>query len=140
MDYNPNAKKTYFNLPPGEYPAEIVKAEEKTSTKGNPMLVVEVKAFEVSTGRSRIIRDYIVVGGQYSQEWKIRNLCESCGIGNSGSLDPAQLQGLACKVRVKVKPAEGKYEESNTVADYLECDQAATKAQIPAEANDPIPF
>jgi hypothetical protein len=140
MKYNPDAKRPSFNLPPGEYPAEIIKAEETTSKAGNPMLVVELKAFDVATGRPRVIKDYIVLGGEYSADWKIKNLCQSTGVGVSGDLVPAELNGLACKVKVKIKPATGQYEESNTIADYLEHDAEATKAAIPAPADSEIPF
>lgn len=140
MKYDPNAKKPSFVLPPGEYPAEIVKAEETQSKKGNPMLVLELNVFDTSTGRSRKITDYIVTGGEYSADWKIKNLASSAGVGVSGEINPGELAGLACKVKVRIKPPKDGYEEGNSIADYLECDQAATKAAIPTPADAEIPF
>lgn len=139
MQYNPTAKKPSFALPPGDYPAEVIKAEETTSKKGNPMLVVELRVHDPATGRSQKITDYIVIGGEYSGEWKIANLCASCGVSNDGNLQPGELNGLYTKVKLKIKPAKDGYEEGNSVADYLEHGGAVGPAAVPAPASS-IPF
>lgn len=140
MKYNPTAKKPSFAFPPGEYPAEVVKAEETTSKKGNPMLVVELRVHDPATGKSIKVTDYIVTGGMYSGEWKIANLCASCGLTNDGELNPAELAGLFTKVKLKIKPADGQYEEGNNVVDYLEHGGTVTPSSVPAPKSDPIPY
>lgn len=140
MKYNPNAKKPSFVIPPGEYPAEIIKAEEKSSKAGNPMLVVELNVFDPTTGRSRKITDYIVCGGEHSQDWKLKQLAESTGVGVSGDIVAGELIGLSCKVKVRIKPAKDGYEENNTIADYLEHDVEKTKQELPVKDSDGIPF
>ena len=140
MKYDPTAKKPSYVLPPGDYPAEIIKAEEKTSKKGNPMLVVELNVFDTGTGRSRKITDYIVTGGQHSADWKLQNLAVSTGVGNNGEIIAGELTGLACKVKVRIKPPAEGYDENNAIVDYLEHNAEATKASIPTPVDAEIPF
>lgn len=118
MRYDTEAKKPSFVLSPGEYPAMIESAEEKTSKAGNPMLVVEMNVYK-NDGTTVIIKDYMITGGQYSADWKIKNLCKSAGIAVTGSIDCADLIGHGIRVKLGIKPAEGKFNEQNKVLDYL---------------------
>ncbi len=143
MRYDTEAKKPSFVLSPGEYPAMIEAAEEKTSKAGNPMLVVELIVYK-QDGSSTIIRDYMVTGGQYSADWKIKHLCQSAGLEVTGSLECSHIIGRGVRVKLGIKPAEGKYDEQNKVLDYLvsENDEGKQEKQkkIEAQSSDEPPF
>jgi len=118
MRYDTEAQKPSFVLPPGEYPAMVETAEEKTSKAGNPMLVVELNVYKTD-GHTVSVKDYMITGGQYSADWKIKNLCKSAGIEVTGTLNASDLVGRGLRVKLGIKPAEGKYSEQNKVNDYL---------------------
>ena len=118
MRYDTEAKKPSFVLPPGEYPAMVETAEEKTSKAGNPMLVVELNVYK-NDGNTVTVKDYLITGGQYSADWKIKNLCKSAGIEVTGTLNASDLVGRGLRVKLGIKPAEGQYREQNKVNDYL---------------------
>jgi hypothetical protein len=118
MRYNTEAQRPSFVLPPGEYPAMVESAEEKTSKAGNPMLVVELNVYKID-GNTVTVKDYMITGGQYSADWKIKNLCKSAGIEVTGTLNASDLVGRGLRVKLGIKPAEGKYSEQNKVNDYL---------------------
>jgi hypothetical protein len=118
MRYDTEAQKPSFVLPPGEYPAMVESAEEKTSKAGNPMLVVELNVYK-NDGNTVTVKDYLITGGQYSADWKIKNLCKSAGIEVTGTLNASDLVGRGLRVKLGIKPAEGQYREQNKVNDYL---------------------
>jgi hypothetical protein len=118
MRYDTEAQKPSFVLPPGEYPAMVETAEERTSKAGNPMLVVELNVYK-NDGNTVTVKDYMITGGQYSADWKIKNLCKSAGIEVTGTLNASDLVGRGLRVKLGIKPAEGQYREQNKVNDYL---------------------
>lgn len=118
MRYDTEAKKPSFVLSPGEYPAMIESAEEKTSKAGNPMLVVDMNVYK-NDGTTVSVKDYMITGGAYSADWKIKHLCQSAKLEVTGSLDCADLIGRGLRVKLGVRPAEGKFNEQNKVLDYL---------------------
>jgi|LakMenE18May11ns_1017448.scaffolds.fasta_scaffold9766686_1 hypothetical protein len=144
MQYNPDAKKPSTVLPAGEYPAQIVHAEEKNSKAGNPMLVVKMAVWNTVTANEYRLTDYIIQGGQYSADWKIKNLARAAGLEVSGDLDPMELIGKNVKVKLRVKPPKDNFPESNGVSDYFpwqtdkDGPQPEPKPQQPVDAD--IPF
>jgi hypothetical protein len=139
MQYNREAKRPSFILPPGDYPAQIVNAEEKQSKKGNPMLVVKLNVFNTATGGETKITDYMVQGGEYSADWRIKELVEASGIEVSGDLNPYELNGRNLKVRLKIKPPKGDFGESNAVVSYMPWGDADGPQPAPKSEAD-IPF
>lgn len=117
MQYNAEAKRPNFLFPKGEYPAQIIEAEEKMSKAGNPMLVVKLEAYHGDA--HKFITDYIVLGGEHSQDWKIGHLAVACSLPKNGELRPEQIIGRLVRVKVKVKPAKDAYPEDNAIDDYL---------------------
>lgn len=134
MQYAAGAKRPNFIIPKGEYPARIVSAEEKTSKAGNPMLVLELDVYDGD--KTKKITDYIVLGGEYSADWKISHLLQSAGIADDGNLDPALLCERNIRVKVKIRPAKGEYDEQNVVDDYVK-PEAGDVAAIGAAASAP---
>lgn len=135
MHYQSGAKRPNLILPKGEYPARITNAEEQTSKAGNPMLVVSLDVFDGD--RTKMVRDYIVTGGEYPADWKIGHLVRSAGLDDDGDLDPAMLIERPVRVKLKVKPAKGDYQEDNAVDDYLE--KPADEAAAPPKSATAVP-
>lgn len=65
-------------LPPGKYKAEIIGAEEKISSKGNPMIELSVEIQLPSGHAGPSIREYLVFSEKAS--WKVDEVLASCGI------------------------------------------------------------
>lgn len=154
MQYQAGAKRPNYVLPKGEYPARILKAEEKTSkikpdgSGGNPMLVVELEVYD--DDRTKRIRDYIVIGGQYSADWKIGHLAAACGLSADGNLEPSAIVERLVRVKLRIKKASGNYQEDNEVDDYIAqqagdgttaatASVAARKAAPPSSTGDDEP-
>lgn len=147
MKYNPEAKRPNYVLPKGEYAAKITEAEEKVSKAGNPMLVINLEVYDGE--RSKFLRDYIVIGGEHSQDWKLGHLAKSCGLAVDGEIIPSAIVERYVRVKVKVKPANDKYPEDNAVDDYTVAQAAdtpttsepkgATKPAFSA-TDDSVPF
>lgn len=134
MQYAAGAKRPNFIIPKGEYPARITAVEEKTSKAGNPMLVVDLEVYD--NDKTKGIRDYIVLGGEYSADWKLSHLAQAAGLPDDGNLDVATLCERNLRVKVKIKPAKGEYDESNVIDDYVK-PVAGDVAAIGAAANAP---
>lgn len=117
MQYQAGAKRPNFTLPKGEYSAKIIEAEEKTSKAGNPMLVIKLEVY--NEDRTKFITDYIVTGGENPQDWKVGHLVAACGLPDSGALNCADAIDRYVRVKVKIKPAKGDYQEDNAIDDYL---------------------
>lgn len=100
-------------LPKGEYPFEIVEAQETKSKAGNDMLVLEVDLISPETGARRRVTDYIVPGTIWADK-KLHDLMWSIGLGQryaSGSISPDELLGKSgiCGVGIdKGKPFTAK--------------------------------
>lgn len=135
MQYNTEAKRPNFLFPKGEYPAQVIEAEEKTSRAGNPMLVVRLEAYHGDA--HKFITDYIVLGGEHSQDWKLGHLAVACSLPKNGELRPEQIIGRLVRVKVKVKPAKDAYPEDNAIDDYLSV-VAGDVTQVEEERAAPI--
>lgn len=129
MEFNPDDANADA-LPEGEYDAEIVKAEEKTSSKGNPMLVVTLKLF-ASSGTG-FATDYIVTPATL---FKLKKLCKAIGLEAKfakGKITPNDLIGMGVRVFAKLEEdASGTYPDKNTIAKYLPPQGAVAKAKSP---------
>lgn len=104
-------------LPAGQYGFTINRAEEKISSKGNPMIALELEVYDVE-GKSHGIKDWIMEAVPY----KLRHFAYAVGLGNryeAGDLNAQELQGLSGECIIKVEPAEGNYSAKNSVKDYV---------------------
>ena len=118
MRYDPSVSKPVFTIAPGTYPATVIKAEEKMSKASNPMMVVELEVY-TPDGKSKFVKDYIVTGGEYPNDWRLSNLAKAVGIDASGEISGHDLQGKGVNVKIGFKPAKGDFAESNDVKDYF---------------------
>lgn len=124
---------------PGIYEYEVIKAEEKISKKGNPMLHIVIRVFD-TIGRSQLINDYLITGIE-SARWKIYDFCHSCGLGEiyqAGEISSEMCRGKSGKVKIKIdKDTSGQYPDKNVVADYI---TKIDTVDAPKDLNDDIPF
>lgn len=101
--------------PPGTYDFEVVSAEDKISSKGNPMMVVTIKVFV--GGGERTIKDYLME----KMAFKLKHFAHAIGMAKAyddGGLDPNTLSGCAGKVIIEVQEQDG-YGPKNVVDDYV---------------------
>lgn len=137
-------------LPDGTYDFEVVKAEESTSKKGNPMMKVALKVF-APNGGTPFVYDYLLEAFL----GKLLNFCSATGLManyNSGNLEAHMLEGRGGKVEI-ITEAQAGYRPRNVVKDYVRGDDASVssppsgrqyKASVPASSSDmsddDIPF
>jgi hypothetical protein len=114
-------------LPKGTYDFEIVKAEEKTSKKGNDMIDANLKVFHGDG--FQFVRDFLMEAMPH----KLRHFAETVGIleaYDAGQLVANELVGLSGKVRIDIEPA-GEYPAKNVVKDYGEKKKSEASAKGP---------
>lgn len=107
--------------------AEVVKAEEKTSKAGNPMIAITLKVYHGAN--SVFVNDWLVAGGQ-----KLLNFCDLAGLGDAymkGDVTADLVNGRSVTVKVGVEDSQGDYPAKNKVVDYV----APKVASKPAPAN-----
>jgi hypothetical protein len=106
--------------PDGEYSAEVVKAEELTSKKGNQMLKI---TFRVYNGeRVMMVDDYIIDTALD----KLYSLCASAGqieLYYAGDVTADVLPGWGCRVKLGSERQEG-YEPRNKIKAYVKPKEA----------------
>lgn len=151
MKFTPKSEKELAEekvIPAGEYDGEVIGAEETVSkTSGKPMIKVRVK---VHGPRKVIIDDYFVCD-QYE---KLLNLCTALGIPekyHNGTLEPLDLHGKGCLVKVKIDPPKGDFPTKNSIRSYgshkvdkakelVSVGEAINKARAEEAGGDDIPF
>jgi Protein of unknown function (DUF669) len=122
MKFTPKTKEEAMRaglLPKGVYPFVVIKAENKTSKSGNPMVELLLKIWDVN-GKEYLMYDYLME----SIEYKLRHFCYSIGMGEmseKGEFDVYEVKGKqgSCKIIIK-EDKNGEYPPKNSVSDYLE--------------------
>lgn len=127
-------------FPAGDYPAVIEKVEEKTSKKGDAMLVITFRAY--SGDRQTFVTDYIV---NPASLWKLKKVAQSLGELPSfkdGSFDLDSHTGRNLTLTLGVEEAKGDFPEKNTVRGYkVAAPAGAFHASASAPEVDPdVPF
>lgn len=152
MKYDPTQAKSNFCHPPGDYEASLVSCEEKPSKTNVPMAVLNWRIFPEDGSPPFLVKDWILLEGEFNGLWKLKKIAKAWDIiakFDDGTFDPANHIESNLIVKLKVKPADGKYSESNAIADYKPLKRAegeastvtaALKAQIKrAEAQQTEP-
>ena len=98
-------------LEEGVYHLQIAAAEEKTSSTGNPMLVVEFDVLDVAGGH-KLWDNYVLIDKCL---WKVKELFDALGIDTSElvEMDVAELVGM--EVQGKIIQEEYNGDIKNTV-------------------------
>ena len=125
-------------LPEGQYSFEVMKAEEKLSSKGNDMIVLSLRVFK-EDGTFITVTDYLMEAIAY----KLRHAADACGLIHEyegGILSSEGFVGKTGELKLKIQQdKEGKYPDKNVVSDYIKSDKSKpeTKKQ---PTDDEIPF
>lgn len=105
-------------LPPGDYDAEVIKAEETVSSKGNDMIKLTLCLYDTD-GAKVFITDYLLE----AMLKKLKHFCDSAGLAEvyaRGELTAEACRGATVIVKIKQKIDEtGQYPPKNEVDDYL---------------------
>lgn len=105
-------------MPKGWYPFTIGEAEEKTSKKGNEMIVLNVRVYR--DNGFVFIKDYLM-DTEFGAH-KLRHIAETCGVlddyerGGLHASDLIDKEGYA-KIGIE-KDKAGQYPDKNKIEDY----------------------
>lgn len=134
-------------IDPGVYDFEVVKAEQKTSKSGNPMIEMVLKILDAN-GRERQITDYLV--SMKSMMFKIKHFSDSVGLQDKyaqGTFSERDCVGRSGKVEIAIQkgqpnPNGGMYADKAAVKDYVMTDKGAVKydSSTGEMQDDAIPF
>ena len=114
-------------LPAGEYPFEVLEAEDAVSQKGNEMIKLKINAFGPKYGKH--VYDYLLE----KMAFKLRHFCETVGIADQyarGKIDTTGLLGRSGRVILAIEEREG-YEPRNVVKDYVKPEPAKLDSREP---------
>lgn len=131
---------TDLHAPPlkvGEGDFKIISATPTTSKAGDPMLVVEMKAWD-SEGNEGLLRDYIL--GTEKFAWKLYALCESVNmidLYKQEGLNEEQLIGKGGRLSIKTEQGMDN-RDYNKVDFYLPF--TGTPSTAPDFKDDDVPF
>ena len=154
MKFQPKSEKEVAEaglLPIGEYPFEVIAAEDKASKAGNDMVELTVKVYDID-GVGHSIFDYLVDTDKSA--YKTRHFAETTGLMpnyETGNLPAGIMIGKSgyCKVVIR-KDKTGEYPDRNGIADYIKPKNATAATPAPRAAaplrpqtaiqDDDIPF
>lgn len=129
----------------GDYPFEVVNAEEQTSKAGNDMVKLRLNVINAED-RGHTIFDYLV--GTEGAAYKLRHFAESVGLlaeYERGEMTADQMVGRSgtCQVGIQ-KDKSGQYPDKNVIRDYVVPKKNGNGADKPKSAKDDfdseIPF
>jgi hypothetical protein len=119
MKFEPKSREELSNLlPEGQYEGYVRNAEEKTSTTGNPMIVLQVEVYDAQ-GNKRLITDRLIL--IESMQWKLYDFCESAGIMDRyeiGEVEACDCLEKTVHCKIVRKPAKDDFPEKNEIKSY----------------------
>ena len=136
MDFNPaDAPKDSgpMLLPAGDYTLLVREAEERVSSKGNPMIALEL---EPVGHQGVLIREYLVA--TTAAMFKIRNFCECAGLDSqfaAGRIGENDCRGRLVLARVSIEDGTDGYQDKNRVDEFLPGAVQVATAPTAAAAN-----
>lgn len=136
MKFQPKSEKEISEaglLPVGEYPFEVVEAEDTISKSQNDMVALTIKVYDLE-GVGHTVFDWLVDTDKAA--YKTRHFAEATGLlpnYETGNLPADVMVGRSgyCKVVVR-KDTTGQYPDKNGIADYIK-----PKAGTAAAASSP---
>lgn len=136
-------------LPDGEYNFEVISSKRKSSAKGNPMAVLDLRVWD-NKGQTHLIFDMLIFMNVNMCIRKISRFCKATGIYEDykkGSL-PEDFSYLSGKALIGTQeempnPNGGFYPKKNVVLDYIPQAEGTVKEKtaIPKDDfDDDVPF
>jgi hypothetical protein len=126
-------------IPDGFYDAEVLTAEEQTSSKGNEMLKLTYRVW--ANGHTYQLFDYVV---SPTGLWKLKGLAGALGLADlfaAGEIDPQTLVGKMFRAGVKTRADKsGKYPDSNVVTKYQPMASDSVAPSDSAKSDDDLSF
>lgn len=122
-------------MPAGTYSLEVVDAEVKPTKKGDgTLLAISFAVIDPEQFAKRRVFENLCIQHPNPQteqiaQGKLSALCRAVGIVQLDDTD--QLLGRVVRARVKIRPAQGQYEEQNEIAAY-------ETAAVPPPATPPV--
>tara|TARA_R110000824_G_scaffold82382_2_gene206468 strand:+ start:7810 stop:8277 length:468 start_codon:yes stop_codon:yes gene_type:complete len=127
----------YDSLPPGDYVCIVTESEMKPTKKpGGEYLMLSLEVVEGKYKNRRLwSRLNIVNANSAAVEIAERQLADLCrAVGRTEISDSNELHDVPFTAVVKVRPADGAYDESNDVVAYK---SAKTASGVPATSASP---
>lgn len=126
--------------PPGEYDFEVLDASDEISQRTNAeMIKLTLQVFN-REGKTRKVFDYLV--SIASMQFKVRHFAEATGMVaqyEAGEMDIHDIVNRSGRLKLRIKPAQGNYQEGNEVQDYIPAPMAeARPAARPQPARQPV--
>lgn len=132
MQFNPLTEEEASSanlIPPGDYPFQVLEAEDRVSKNGNDMIALTLAVWpDPSSDRSRKVWDFLVCVDSFM--FKIRHFAYAVGIGDkyeSGGYTASDCEGLQGYVTIKHEKDRDSGEMRERVADYVTNDARATQ-------------
>ncbi len=117
MRFSTNINENSNLLPDGEYPFEVIHADEKTSGNGNEMIVLKLRVGE--NGTSKVVVDYIL-SRQLRKIRMVAKACDLLDLFQAGEILAEHFIGRRGRVKLTVeKSASPDYADRNVVAGYV---------------------
>lgn len=141
MNFTPKTEdelNTFEVFPKGEYDFDVVKAADKISSNGNPMIEISISIY-AQDGRKNNVFDYLLEIVAY----KLKHFCEAVGLSKeyqAGTLTADMCLNRAGKCIIGIQPKKGEYAEKNIVKDYIPLDAAAAALDAFSKREEDIPF
>lgn len=139
MDFNPadatESTASLKLLPEGTYELKVQEAEERVSSKGNPMIALELI---VSGHPGILIREYLVATP--AAMFKIKNFCEAAGLMseyNAGRITENTVRGVRVGARITIEDGTDGYSDKNRVEEFVQ--PSSGPAAAPVAAHAPVP-
>lgn len=145
MQFTPKTQKELDEanlMPPGDYPAMVMTADDAVSKAGNEMIKLQLQIQTPSGPHPKSVWDHLVPNSGI--EYKVRHFAYSAGIEalyEQGRYVASDCEGRGCTVTIDIEDASGGYPAKNIVKDYLEVSQPqkATPQAEPPHALPPLP-
>ena len=157
MQFKPKSEEEVKRIfSKGEYAFKVIDAIERDSSKGNPMIELNLEIYHSTiTGKTNLVRCFLMTS-EPNFEFLIRHFCYSIGMSESyesGNLIASTLVGKFGTALIGIEiDKEGKYPDKNRVLDFIEksptqIGQSGLKnishslpVQQKSDLNDDIPF
>jgi hypothetical protein len=125
MQFKPKSEEEVRRIfSKGSYAFKVIDAIEKNSSKGNPMIELNLEIYHnIITGKTNLVRCFLMTS-EPNFEFLIRHFCYSIGMieaYESGNLIASTLVGKIGTAVIGIEvDKDGKYPDKNRVLDFIE--------------------